>query len=306
MYYLEGMDDQYPIKEREYFLKICQKLTPQSGVLLSTCDRVEYYSDHKLDIQSGYSLSGIETIRHLFRLASGILSPLPGEYQILGQIKSAYRLALEKGVTGKALNLLFQRALSAARDVRNRSGISIGAVSHAQVTADIIRQRVPAIRGQRISVIGINPMTESLVKYLLKRGAQMVFLGNRSYEKARLLSERLGCFTFHLDMLKETLTQTDILITAASCPHPLVGLEHFPIGKKMLVFDLAVPGNFDETIRKADGITYWDIHCIEKESLVNRAGREGKITGAAILADQYTGRFIEYLEKREGAWKKSA
>src|SRR5438045_5912117 len=116
-------------------------------VLLSTCNRVEIYgttrqaTDHikallqLLCAEPGhldphiYLYEGTAAVRHLLRVAAGLDSMVLGETEITGQIKNAYEIARNAGLTGRSLNRLFHRAFQATKEIRSRTGIGRGAVS---------------------------------------------------------------------------------------------------------------------------------------------------------------------------------
>ena len=84
------------------------------SVIISTCNRTEYYFDKKNNIYENNSfknLSGIDAIRHLFRLASGIESQIIGESEILSQIKQAYYNSIKLGMTNSFFNKIFLNAI---------------------------------------------------------------------------------------------------------------------------------------------------------------------------------------------------
>ena len=94
----------------------------REGLIVSTCNRVEIYAsvkdagegtesikrfitDHhglsRSDLdQSLYVYAEAEGVRHVFRVASSLDSLVVGEPQILGQLKSAFTIARERGALG--------------------------------------------------------------------------------------------------------------------------------------------------------------------------------------------------------------
>src|SRR5262249_43899427 len=113
----------------------------REAVLLSTCNRVELYlaypgpgrkaggdltdflaEFHGLPAEEirppPYAHHGLDTVRHLFRVAASLDSMLVGEGQIAGQVKSAYERARAQEATGPLLNALFPHARRVAKRVR--------------------------------------------------------------------------------------------------------------------------------------------------------------------------------------------
>src|SRR5260370_21924741 len=105
-------------------------------VLLSTCNRIEIYGTTRkatghiksllqllcaeprdLDPHI-YLYEGAAAVRHLLRVAAGLDSMALGETEITGQIKNAYEIARNAGLTGRVLNRRFQRALQARQEIR--------------------------------------------------------------------------------------------------------------------------------------------------------------------------------------------
>jgi glutamyl-tRNA reductase len=69
-----------------------------------------------------YIYRDLEAVRHLFRVTSSLDSMIMGEPQILGQMKDAYRMAVENRTTGILLNRLSHHAFRVAKRVGRKRG----------------------------------------------------------------------------------------------------------------------------------------------------------------------------------------
>jgi glutamyl-tRNA reductase len=95
---------------------------------------------HRLDVTNSlYRLQGPAAVQHLFAVACGLDSLVIGEPQILGQLKDAYRAALDQKVTGPYLNRAMQTAFSVAKRVRTQTRIGANAVSVASAAVSLAR-----------------------------------------------------------------------------------------------------------------------------------------------------------------------
>ena len=118
-----------------------------------------------------YLYEGAAAVRHLLRVAAGLDSMVLGETEITGQIKNAYEIARNAGLTGRVLNRLFQRAFQATKEIRTRTGIGRGTVSIKSTAVELIGKN--DLSQQSIMVLGAGDMAESCVRLLVKKGAQI-------------------------------------------------------------------------------------------------------------------------------------
>src|SRR5215470_20273958 len=87
-------------------------------VLLATCHRVELYGFGPSPVQQEMRrLEGERAVRQLFRVAAGLESAVPGESEILGQVRDALVQARERG-TEERVARLFECAIAAGRAAR--------------------------------------------------------------------------------------------------------------------------------------------------------------------------------------------
>ncbi len=266
------------IDSREQFLIDVEKRRYGYGVLLSTCNRVEWYH--------GQGEVPSEIARHLFRVVSGLESSIIGETAIVNQVKTAYEDASRQIGLNKSLHKLFQTALFVGKKVRTKTGISNGAMSHSQVVVDILLQKQVKLDGLVITIVGVNKMNEKIIRFLTDKGASAIFIGNRTYEKAAALAARYDSKALKFEHLGETLQKTDVLISATSAPHFVIKKENFPSNKSMLIFDLAVPRDVDPDVTNLGSVDYYNIETIEREVRKNVEIREERVFHAEDIINR--------------------
>jgi len=276
------------IGEREKFLLNLKANVANEGVLLQTCNRVEFYS--------GSGRISDEITRHLFRVVSGLESTIIGESAIVGQVKQAYFDATENNQLDKSLHKLFQHSLFVGKRVRKETGISKGAMSHGQAAVDFLFKEIGDIKTLKITVIGVNALNEKIIKFLIKKDTEPVFIGNRTFAKANELAEKYGAKAFHFDQLSTILENTDVLISATAAPHFILKKENFKTQRKMYILDLAVPRDIDPAIGELPNVSLYDIEFIDNQIKKNLSVRKEKLIEAEsiienevkIFSDKYT------------------
>ena len=256
--------------------------------MVKTCNRIELYY--------GEGIIPKSIARHLFRVVSGLESNLLGEIAIQGQVKTAYIESSQKYNLSKSLHVLFQTALCIGKRVRTESMISKGAMSHSLAAVNVIRDSGIKLCSSVIVIIGAHKLNEDIIKYLRSKGARMIFLGNKSFEKSQLIASLYECKVFRLEHLKEYLTNADILITATSAPHLIVNYDDVPENKKMLVIDLAFPRDVDDRLKNNKNITLLNLEDIESIIEQNFENRKAELEKAEKIIEDETNIFAEKLQ----------
>ena len=214
----------FSLEEREAYFHALKK--QEGAVLLQTCNRVELYYGEG-DVPD-------DVARHLFRVTAGLESALIGERAVQGQVKDSYQEAQRQYHLPAEIHKLFTCALQVGKRVRTETEISQGAVSHSLAAIEIMEQEQVDLSSSRITIIGVNKLTSDILKFLKNKGAQLVFLANRSQIKAHQLADPLGISVYELRDKKQFLADTDILISATSAPHALIHAEDIPAGKPLM------------------------------------------------------------------------
>ena len=282
------------------------------AVVLSTCNRTEVYlagrsadtARAELERRSGLELGDVlarwedgEAVSHLFRVAAGLDSLVPGESQILGQVREAYQAARTAGATGPLLNRLFEEALRAGKRVRTEATLHELPESVAASAVELAARELDGVDGRRALLFGAGRMSELAARDLRARGAEVV-VSSRTLESAQDLADRVGGRAAAFDAVAVELPATDLVISATRCPYPILHAEAVrPRSKPLVLVDVAVPRDLDPAIGGLDGCTLFDIDALG-EGLV---GREEDVREAEAIVAEEAARFAEWRRARDAA-----
>jgi hypothetical protein len=104
----------------------------------------------------------------------GLDSLVPGESQILGQVRAAHEVALTLGTSGPILNRLFRQALHVGKRVRSETAIADQPDSVPAAAAQLARRVLGELDARRILIIGAGKMSELAAFNLASDGVDPV------------------------------------------------------------------------------------------------------------------------------------
>jgi len=277
----------YSLEERELLTSAIKVDDAIPHILLKTCNRTElYWGDGEISE---------EVIRHLYRVAAGLESSLVGERAIQGQLKRSYAQAIDRYKLSPTLNKLFQTAIYTGKRVRTQTHIAEGAISHSQVTVTVLRQKYTDLNDKIIGIIGLNKLTEDIVKFLASCGATNILLSTRNIEKAKDIAAKYDGRAMGLEHKASIIALADVLICATSAPHAIVKMKDMPTDKKMLIFDLAFPRDVEEEIGRLNGVELLNLEDIESLARENISLREEEVYKAEQIIEEEINNFYRWL-----------
>ncbi len=143
----------------------------------------------------------------------GSTRSLPGEGEILGQVRAAY----EAGATGPLLDRLFRQALHAGRKVRAQTAIgespaSVSSAAAALAAAGLRRPRGPPL----ILLVGAGKIGELAARKPRLARRAIAVVANRTRRTRRELAERFGGAPLPLERLEEELERADVVVSSTS------------------------------------------------------------------------------------------
>ncbi|HRK57760.1 MAG TPA: glutamyl-tRNA reductase, partial [Burkholderiaceae bacterium] len=205
------------------------------AAIVSTCNRTELYCavqapdaaaraltqflaqakniEHEAIGRATYVLPQSQSVRHAFRVASGLDSMVLGEPQILGQMKEAERLARAAGGLGLMLGTLFQRTFAVAKEVRSRTEIGAQSVSLAAAAVRTAERIFGPLEHSRVLFVGAGEMIELCATHFASRSPQDMVVASRSAARAQALAKRLQGHAIRLADIPEQLAQFDVVVS---------------------------------------------------------------------------------------------
>jgi glutamyl-tRNA reductase len=273
------------------------------AVCLSTCNRTEVYvaGDEAealaaLEALAGESLDGVAyrlhddaAALHLFRVAAGLDSLVPGESEILGQVRDAY----ESAAPGPQLDRVFRQALALGKRVRSETAIGESPASVSSAAAALVEQVFGELAGTSALLIGAGRIAELAAANLASRGARIAFVANRSPDKAAALAHRFEGLPIGLDEVPDRLAEVDVVVSSTGAPGAILHAADVPARRRRPLFfvDIAVPRDVDPAIARLDGCFLYDIDDLEAVVAETLAGRRAEAERGERLAAQEVERY---------------
>ncbi len=310
-----------------FLVKLLQHTDIEEGIILSTCNRVEVVfsaQDKDPAIESAkrflaetnnltveeiepflYLYVDTEAIRHVFRVASSLDSMIVGEPQILGQLKDAYRSAVECNATGSVLNRFLHKAFSVAKRVRTETAIAASAVSVSFAAVELARKIFEKMENKKILLIGAGEMAELVTKHLFSHGIRDICIANRTYDRAFQLASQFGGTALDLNDVPGYLPQADIVISSISAASYVISQEEAAHALKtrrnrpIFMVDISVPRTVDPQVNNLDNAYLYDIDDLQGIVEENKERRKAEAFKAEEIIESEIGSFAHWLHQQE-------
>ncbi len=298
--------------------KLVHGLDIAEAALISTCNRTELLAvssgaeavreplqdffqsqlgDGSARGEQLYELREGDAVLHVLRVAASLDSMVLGEAQILGQLKQAYRAAMEARSLGPVLHRLFQRAFGAAKRVRTETGLGASTVSLARVGVHLARELFESLRRKRVLLLGAGEMAESALRGLCDAGAGEVVVLSRTREAAVRLAERLGGRPGSLEELPRELVAADVIVSSLQTLEPVLlpfDLLHAAAarhGRPLLVVDLGIPRNVACEVNELENVYLYNLDDLEHVAERGREDRKATVETAERIVQREHERF---------------
>lgn len=308
------MDDD--VRENAAVRLVGQKSLSEA-MIVSTCNRLEVYSVTNsfhagvrdiVEILTGISGVDPETLRtflyvryadaaveHMMVVASGLDSMVVGEQQIIGQVRTAYQDAVDKGTVGPGLHAANQAALRTGKRVHSETGIDDAGASMVSVAFDagLDELGIDSLTGKTALVMGAGAMASLASTHLGRLGIDHITVANRTVERAHRLashSREAGVPADGIPLGEATkmLGDVDIAVSATGADGFTISRADIPATRRdeLLLIDLSLPRDIEDAAGESDGVYLVNIESLHKSVTSRDSSSRAHRLAQRIVAEE--------------------
>lgn len=286
--------------------------------ILSTCNRTEIYgfahsSEQLIDLlcsqttgdattfkQAAYIKKGQQSIEHTFHVGAGLDSQILGDYEIVGQLKTAIRFSKERGFIGAFTERLVNCVLQSSKLIKNSTALSGGTVSVSFAAVQYIREKITDIQSKNILLLGVGKIgrntCKNLVDYLETKNITLI---NRTTEKAAELASELGLQYSSLSNLEQDIQKADIILVATNAAQPIILKSHLEGGSQKLIIDLSIPYNVEDSAQQLPNVQMINVDELSKLKDETLKKREAEVPKAKGIIGELMIEFLDWYDMRK-------
>lgn len=313
---------------REVLLDVANTSGAQETLLLSTCNRTEFYLAYRGNSPVSPVLETLRRIRsharalhqdclrfveandraveHLFRVASGIDSQILGDTNIVAQIKQAHRIAAEAGTLGPLLDRTVTESLRAAKRARRETQIGKGAASVGAAVLRSVRHVLGNTENVRVLVLGAGEAGRDIASHLSKVAlASLTFAARNSQQAATMARQFKGC-TLDWENISGELKSVDVLVAATTArleilSRDLVRNLTADRQKQLLIVDAGVPRNVEPGVAELPNVRLLNLDSLCQEQQAALAARQLEVPRVEAILKKELERWRRWWEARSTA-----
>ncbi len=273
-----------PIAARERLAASVPAAIDRGALGLVTCHRVELFASLRgeddprvwlRDSTGDADALGMVVVRtdaaavtHLFRVAAGLDSAIPGERQILGQLRRAY--ADRGSALPSLLAAAVERALHHGRLLRAATPLGSVTRSVGSLAVDELLRELPEPGVATILVVGAGEMGK-LASRALRRRVGRILVVSRTGQSAQLVAAQTGGEAIALEDLAQALEAADGVISAADTRGTVLTAELLSARvrrRDLVIVDIAMPRSLASDARLLGGLRYRSVDDLRSEVTV--------------------------------------
>lgn len=220
--------------------------------------------DRNLLDTHGYAFHGLAAVSHLFRVAAGLDSVVPGEAQIVAQVAGALSQSVSAHAASPALKKLFRAAIRAGERAQSSvwgrlraANLGTAAVAAASQMFELNQM---AFQSAPVAVFGAGELGRLALAALVDRGVRDVTVLNRTGDRAALAADEHRVRARPFEEMLAVLSECDAAIFAIGASKSVVGADALRAvmearsHRPLILIDVALPRNVDPGVRELPGV----------------------------------------------------
>ncbi|MCJ7543305.1 MAG: glutamyl-tRNA reductase [Phycisphaerae bacterium] len=303
------------------------------AVVVSTCNRTEVVTvaadagreghllEHLGELCGGpveepilYRHRGLRAVTHVFRVAAALDSQVVGEHEILGQLKDAYRLAVEAGTAGFLLHKLMHRAFRVGKRVQSETGLGQGRAGLPHVAATLAGTLCGGLAGRKVLLLGAGKAGELAAAALLRDGATHLIVANRTPARAAALAEamRKACGAavevraIGLEDVPSVIGQADVVLSSTGAGQYVLTRQNVAGAlrhrrRAVVLVDLGVPRDIDPALGELANVRLVNLDDLQGRADAALGRRKGAIPAAETIVRDEAEAFCRWLDSLQAA-----
>jgi glutamyl-tRNA reductase len=286
--------------------------------VISTCNRTELYgiAQHPFQLikllcehtqgtveefeKVAYIYKNNEAVSHLFKVGTGLDSQILGDFEIISQLRTAFKRSKKAGVFDVFMERLSNAVIQASKRIKNETKISTGATSVSFAAVQYIMARVPYVSEKNILLFGTGKIGRNTCENLIKHTENdHITLINRTKDKAEKVAGKFNLIVKDYADIQSEIAQTDVLIVATGAQQPTICKDLLFLKKPLLILDLSIPKNVSNDVRENELVTL--VHLDELSSVTNKTleNRAAQIPKAEAIIAEIESEFNTWAKNRK-------
>jgi len=305
---------------KEALLIQAKKEGIEAVLVTSTCNRTEIYgfASHPYQLikllcnntngtveefeKVAYVYKNKEAISFIFQVGTGLDSQILGDFEIISQLKAAFKRSKKHQLTNPFLERLINSVIQASKKIKNETEISSGATSVSFASVQYILNTVENVANKNILLFGTGKIGRNTCENLIKHTKNPnITLINRTKDKAEKIAGKFNLNVKDYADLQAEIRKSDILIVATGAQNPTISKELIYSDKKLLILDLSIPKNVADDVSELKNVELIHLDFLSKVTDETLEKRKAFIPQAEAIIEEIKHGFNTWQQTRKFA-----
>ena len=277
---------------------ILRKNQIANALIISTCNRTEFFIPeldlakfkllvksaiypHEFQMDLFHVKEGIDAIKYFYRICTGLESQVPGDFEILGQVRKSCMLAKKEGMLNGVWEKTINNGLRAGKNARSETDFYSGAGSVSYACIEYIKSINLDLNKIKILLIGTGSIGTRTLEHLVKIvSTEKITITNRSYDRSKELAQKYIIQGLRFEEFPKRIPEFDVIICATQSTEFVIKKSMVRTKKYQYYIDLSVPLNIDPEITDSNFYTLAntdDLSVIINQNLKKRMSEISKV-----------------------------